>query len=102
LPVSVEKDEARYLIRLEGEVGLAEAAELKSLLLEGLASGRTLQLDLKRIAEIDVTVMQLLQAALREADQAGTVMTARMSEAAESALRGAGFGIVIEAAGWTS
>lgn len=104
MPVSVEQDETRCLIRLEGEIGVTGAAELKSLLLEGLSSGRKLQLDMEQIdevGEIDVTVMQLLQASLREADRAGTAMAVRMSEAAETALRDAGFGAVIEAAGWT-
>lgn len=101
MPASVEQDEKRFVIRLEGETGLPEAAELKRLLVEALASGRTLHLDLEGAVEIDVTCMQLLQAALRETDRAGTGMAVHMSEAAEIALRGAGFGPCIETAGWS-
>jgi len=101
LPVSVEKDETRRLIRLEGAIGMKEATELKSLLVEGLASGQKLHLDLQRVEEIDVTFMQLLQATLREADRAGKGVAMRMSEAAEIALRDSGFGSCVEAAGWT-
>lgn len=92
MPVSVEQDETRCVIRLEGEVGVAEAAELKRLLREGLASGRKLHLDLERVEAIDVTFMQLLHAALRETDRAGEGLGLRLSEAAEIAFRGAGFG----------
>jgi hypothetical protein len=101
LPVSVEQDESRFVIRLEGEVGMSDAAELKRVFLEALASGRKLHLDLEQIAEIDVTFMQLLQAVLAETDRAGTGLAMRLSEAAENALRGAGFARCVEAAGWS-
>ena len=101
MPFSVEKDEARCLIRLEGEIGLSEAVELKALLIEGLASGRKLHLDLERAEQIDVTFMQLLQAVLLEAYRAGVELAMRMSEAAEIALLGAGFSPCVETRGWT-
>ena len=101
LPASVEQDETRFVIRLEGGIGVSDAAELKRLLVEGLASGQMLHLDLEGAGEIDVTFMQLLQAALCAADQAGTGRAMHLSEAAEIALQGAGFGPCIEAAGWS-
>jgi MFS superfamily sulfate permease-like transporter len=79
------------LIRLENTVSFTSADELKKLLLEGLASGKTLQLDLERAEEIDVTVMQLLWAAEREAARAGLGLVSRVSEAAAAAAREAGF-----------
>jgi chemotaxis protein CheD len=87
LSVTEEQHATHLLIRLEGEVNFTSAQELKRLLLEGLASGRALQLDLERAGEIDVTVMQLLWAAEREAARAGLGMVSRVSEAAAAAAR---------------
>jgi anti-anti-sigma regulatory factor len=87
----MERQESRSLIRLEGDITLASAAELKGLLLEGLAAGKDLWLDLEHTGEIDVTAMQLLWAAGREADRAGVKIAIRVSDAAGAAARQAGF-----------
>ena len=87
----MERQEFQSLIRLEGEFSVTSAAELKDLLLEGLASGKHLLLDLEHAEEIDITSMQLLWAAGREADRAGTGMAVRVSDAAAAAAREAGF-----------
>jgi MFS superfamily sulfate permease-like transporter len=89
--VTEEQHATHLLIRLEGAVNFASAEELKRMLLEGLASGRDLQLDLERAEEIDVTVMQLLWAAEREAARTGLGIVSRVSEAAATAARDAGF-----------
>lgn len=67
------------------------AAEFKDLLLERLASGNDLRRDLEHPGEIDITVMQLLWAAGREADRTGTRIAIRVSDAAGLAAREAGF-----------
>ena len=87
----MHRRETDLLIKLEGAVNLASAEELKSLLLEGLVSGRHVHLDLERAEEIDVTVLQLLWAAGREADCKGARMVIRVSEAAAAAAREVGF-----------
>jgi len=91
LSVTGEQHATHLLIRLENTVSFTSADELKKLLLEGLASGKTLQLDLERAEEIDVTVMQLLWAAEREAARAGRGLVSRVAEAAAAAAREAGF-----------
>ena len=91
MSVTMERNDSHLLIRLEGAVNLTSAAELKALLLEGLASGGELRLDLERADEIDITVMQLLWAAGREAARAGSKVEVCLSEAAGIATRGAGF-----------
>jgi len=91
LSVMMHRRETDLLIKLEGAVNLASAEELKSLLLEGLVSGRDVHLDLERAEEIDVTVLQLLWAAGREADCKGARMVIRVSEAAAAAAREVGF-----------
>lgn len=79
------------MIRLAGELTLTSAAELKNLLLQGLASGNDLRLDLEQAEAIDITVMQLLWAAGREADRKGASLAIQMSDAAATAARDAGF-----------
>jgi len=86
----MERRENDWLIRLEGVVNVTSAEELKNLLLQGLASGNV-HLDLERAEEIDVTVLQLLWAAEREADRRGTRMVIRASDAAAAAAREVGF-----------
>ena len=91
LPVSMEQRDSGQVIRLAGAVGVASAEELKRLLLEGLAAEGGLRLDLERAGEIDITIMQLLWAAGREARRTGARVELAPSEAAATAARGAGF-----------
>ena len=91
MPVTVDRLETHWLIRLEGELTLTSAAELKQLLLEWLASGKGLQLDLEHASEIDITLLQLLWAAGREAARTGAEVGSRVSEAAAAAARVLGF-----------
>jgi anti-anti-sigma regulatory factor len=97
--VTLTQNEGVCLLRLEGEIGVATAAELKNLLLEGLAyvqeqgmkkeqgmkepcaqaDGATelrelrqrseLLVDLEQASELDVTAWQALAAAEREASR---------------------------------
>jgi anti-sigma B factor antagonist len=90
VPITVERLEKHWLIGLDGEFSITSASELKSLLLEWLVSGRDLQMDLEHAQEIDVSVMQLLWAARREAERRGATMGSRLSEAAAKALQDAG------------
>jgi anti-anti-sigma regulatory factor len=92
------------VIRLEGACTLASAGDLKKLLVEGLASGKNLRVDLDGVEEIDLAAMQLLWAAGREAERAGAGIAVRMREAAVSAVRAAGFeriaGLTVTGDGW--
>ncbi|MDR3699295.1 MAG: STAS domain-containing protein [Candidatus Sulfopaludibacter sp.] len=87
----METHELRSLIRLQEDSTVASAAELKRRLLEGLAGGGDVQLDLERLADVDVTLLQLLVAAGREAARSGARLVTRVSPAASAAARGAGF-----------
>ncbi len=75
MPVTLDQNENFCLLHLEGEIDISSAAELKTLLLHGLASGRELRVDLERATDLDVTAMQLLWAAEREARRSGMGMT---------------------------
>lgn len=67
MPVIVEQSEELFVIRLEGDVNVSAAVELKAILLQGLACKKDLRIDLEQVKELDVTAMQLLWAAAREA-----------------------------------
>jgi anti-sigma B factor antagonist len=92
MPVTLQRQEGSWLIRLEGQVTVTSAAELKERLLEWLAAGKNLELDLESAEEIDITILQLLWAAAREAARTGTKIVARASSAAATAARDSGFG----------
>jgi hypothetical protein len=87
----VDRQETHWLLRLEGDFNLTSAAELKGVLLEGLASGKELQLDLERTGEFDITLLQLLWSAGREAARAGSGFVSRVPAKAASVALAAGF-----------
>lgn len=91
MPLTVNRNGTHWLICLEGEANITSAAQLKDVLLEGLAGAQELELDLERASEIDVTVLQLLWAAAREAARAGSGFVSRVSHAAASVARDLGF-----------
>jgi len=76
---------------LEGECTVTSVAEIKELLVAGLATGSGLQVDLERAEEIDITILQLLWAAEREAAQTQVRFAVQASEQARAAARAAGF-----------
>jgi anti-anti-sigma factor len=75
VPVTLDQSESVCLVRLEGEINIALAVELKKLLLRTLASGKDLHLDMERATELDVTALQLVWAARRDARGAGLKFT---------------------------
>lgn len=91
MPISSEQLDDHSILRLEGACTVSSAAEMKSLLLAGLGSGKELRVDLERAEEIDITVLQLLWAAEREARRTGGRMAVCVSEAMVSAASQAGF-----------
>ena len=92
MQVATEQHEDHCLIRLEGESGVTSAVGLKDALLEGLATGTAVQVDLEGIVEIDITAMQLLWAAGREAARSGRRLEMRVPPGAVKAAQEAGFG----------
>ncbi len=58
-------------INLEGMVGIACAAELKTFLLDALSSCKPVRVSVDQCTDIEVTVYQLLWAAAREAKSQG-------------------------------
>jgi len=91
VPMTVERVDKRTIIRMEGEFTVTSAVELKSLLLEGLASSGELEVDLTGAGEIDVSLLQLLWTAGREAQGQGGRIVRGVKESAKAAAREAGF-----------
>lgn len=71
MPATLDRKKRVWVVRLEGETNISCAAEFKNLLMEALASGKELQLDLQDATDLDVTALQLLWAAEREAKASG-------------------------------
>ncbi len=67
MATTLEQNGAQCLIRMEGEITVACAAELKKALVQALARGNDLRMDLESATELDVTALQLLWVAEREA-----------------------------------
>ena len=59
------------MLRLEGDVNIAGAAELKNLLLQAFGVGKELRVEMVPPGELDITALQLLWAARGEAKEAG-------------------------------
>ena len=94
MPVTLDQNEGQCLIRLEGEIDVACATELKKVLLQALASGQQLRVDLERATEVDITALQLLWALDREARGSGRgcTLAGRVPEPIAGTVSAGGFG----------
>ncbi len=75
MPVALEQHEGLCIFHFEGEINIISAAQFKVDLGKALASRAELRLDLERATELDVTALQLLWAAEREACGIGRAFT---------------------------
>ncbi len=93
MPVSFNRSAVPPVIRLEGPIDIAVAGELKEVLLEALATGVEVHVGLETATSIDVTAVQLLWAAEREAKASGVAMQLEgpVPEPLRATLREAGF-----------
>ena len=66
-----EENETHCFIRLDGEITIAVAAQLKDVLLQSIASGKEMRLNLERATRLDASIYQLLWAAERATHQSG-------------------------------
>ncbi len=93
MPVTFDRTVQPAVIRLEGEIDIAVAAALKTLLLEALTSEKEVRISMEAVTGMDVTAVQLLWAAERQAQVSGTVLAIEgpLPEALSTAVRDAGF-----------
>lgn len=71
MAVTLVRDGTRSTIRLEGAQDVSTAAELRQALLAALEAGNGIDVWLEKVTELDVTAVQLLWQARREALEAG-------------------------------
>ncbi len=71
MPLTFDAGATGGVLRLEGEVDVTSAEELKGMLIEAISSRQAVQVDLTRATDLDVTAIQLLWAANQEAEKAG-------------------------------
>lgn len=85
--------EPHCVLRLEGDFGIGGAAELKRKLVEALASEQGVELDMALAGDLDITAIQLIWAAAREAERLGTSLsvTGLAQEGTRSAFIDTGF-----------
>lgn len=74
MQATLEPSGALHRLRLEGELGIYAASELKTALMDALASAAELEIDLAGVSEIDSCGMQLLAAAKRAAQDGGKTL----------------------------
>lgn len=80
------------VIRLEGDLDVSGSAELKHTLLQAISNNSQSQIDLSHITELDVTALQLLWAAARQAERLGVSLEfAGASPSLVESLHDAGF-----------
>jgi anti-anti-sigma regulatory factor len=70
--IALEETDTGNLVRLDGAVDIACAAELKAALVQALDAGRPVGASVEAVTYLDVTAVQLLWAAERKSRQAGT------------------------------
>ena len=93
MPIILEQCDVSNVIRLEGVIDIALAAELKTILLEALKSPKPLHVALNSDAGLDVTAIQLLWAAEREAKASNVsfVLDGCLPDAVSATLKETGF-----------
>lgn len=75
MPIRLDRKNGRCVVRLEAEIDIRCAAELKQVLLDAIASKADLQIDMALATTVDITAMQLLCAAQRDAAKNGIGLT---------------------------
>lgn len=93
MSLTLHESETASLVRMEGAVDISSAAELKDQLLQALGSGREVHLSLAAVTALDVTAVQLLWAAERNARTSGVAFSLddQVPEPVSAALKSAGF-----------
>ncbi|MGA7243713.1 MAG: STAS domain-containing protein [Terracidiphilus sp.] len=71
MAINVEDQNGRRRIRLDDVVDIAQAAELKQILMEAIGSFAPVSIQVSGASAIDVTAVQLLWAALSHASTTG-------------------------------
>jgi anti-anti-sigma regulatory factor len=71
VPIRLETKDGQSVIELKGVIDISASAELKQLLVEALHGGQAVRIALAGATDLDVTAVELLWAAEREARGSG-------------------------------
>jgi anti-anti-sigma regulatory factor len=93
MSITMEQNESSRVVCLEGAVSIALAAELKAMLAEALEARQPLSIHLDQATGLDVCIVQLLAAVVREWKQVGVAFAfiGPLREEVSAALMDAGF-----------
>jgi anti-anti-sigma factor len=93
LAITLEHREEASVVRLEGIIDIALAAEFKQTLLEALTGSKPVLVALDSCKEMDVTAVQLLWAAEREARSLnlGFTLEGEVPDSISGSLKESGF-----------
>jgi anti-anti-sigma regulatory factor len=91
VPVIREQIDDNAVLRLQGACNVTGVAEIKTLALEALATGKALRVDLEQAEEIDISILQLLWAIGREAARTHATLVVSATEPVRLVAREAGF-----------
>jgi anti-anti-sigma regulatory factor len=69
LSIPVTEEEAAFAVHLPSSAGIASAQQLRGALCNALASGKSVRIEVGHVTELDVTTIQLLWAAARQAKE---------------------------------
>ena len=73
--ISISETDATVTVRIDGEMNIYHAAELKTPLLELLSKGKDIALDLSLVGDLDTSGLQILMLLSRELNNAGKTFT---------------------------
>lgn len=92
MPILCEELEKDYVVHLQGEIDIGCSAELKTALASAISAGKELRVQMEA-TKLDVTAIQLLWAARRDAQKNGTRLSVNgdVPEEVQRAVREAGF-----------
>lgn len=92
MPITLGMADTRCVLRLEGEIDISSSEELKAKLLEASSPARELAIEMEGAIDLDITAVQLLWSAAREAEKAGRSLFAlHVSEGVRSSVHDMGF-----------
>ena len=92
MPIALDVVETQCILRLDGDIDIACSGELKAMIIEALSTHRPVVVDLAGATDLDVTAMQVLWAAARDAERSGiSFVAAVVPEMIAFTVREAGF-----------
>lgn len=93
MTTTFHQQDGRAVLQLLGDIDIAGSIELKTMLTQAFSTGKDVGLDFSAAETLDITAIQLLWAAARQAEKTGTPLTVvgPLPQGILSVMRSAGF-----------